>query len=173
MNIIRLSIIPVAALLSACAGISNPDTPASAALASPGAKMIASPAEIAASHHCQQKKSLPVQIEASQIFPVMRRPGEKFTHRFIYTLCPGNPVIMSLHRRIYFNGIKPYWTITKGFEFKPGKWRVDANIMVPLDALPGAYSLWLEAKASRTRTLRTHRKTNMLTVSQNVLTIKK
>jgi hypothetical protein len=60
----------------------------------------------------------------------------------VYALCPAAPtevVAGQLETRIRFRG-EPVYDESDAYELRPGRWRVDTIVELPLDAEPGVYA---------------------------------
>ena len=113
--------------------------------------MIIHPNLIWESDSCARKKLPFMLIEKSELMPTVITPGKEFNHRFIYVFCPrskkSKPISGTLYRKIYFQGRLVFEDVSKRYQFKPGKWSVDAFITVPPEVKPGSYALVVTFKA--------------------------
>jgi hypothetical protein len=117
----------------------------------PGEKLIIHPNFIRESDSCNRKKLPLLLIEKSELTPTIISPGKEFNHRLIYVFCPGSkksrPISGTLYRKIYFQGQLVFQDVSKRYQFKPGKWSVDAFITVPPEVKPGSYAVVVTFKA--------------------------
>jgi hypothetical protein len=117
----------------------------------PGEHLIIHPNFIRESDSCNRKKLPFMLIEKSELMPTVITPGKEFNHRFIYVFCPrskkSRPIGGTLYRKIYFQGRLIFEDVSKRYQFKPGKWSVDAFITVPPEVKPGSYALVVTFKA--------------------------
>ena len=117
----------------------------------PGEHLIIHPNLIRESDSCARKKLPFILIEKSELMPTVITPGKEFNHRFIYVFCPrskkSRPIGGTLYRKIYFQGRLVFEDVSKRYQFKPGKWSVDAFITVPPEVKPGSYALIVTFKA--------------------------
>ncbi len=118
----------------------------------PGETFKEHPEKIWKEYQCSQKKLPYIEITKYEVLPPELLPGEEINQHFEYIMCPKFPaqVIQGvLYRRIYYKGQVIFEDITKDFEFKPGKWAVDAFITVPPSAPAGVYYLSMEFKSPK------------------------
>ncbi|MFO1434470.1 MAG: hypothetical protein U1F76_31045 [Candidatus Competibacteraceae bacterium] len=111
----------------------------------PGENLIIHPNFIRESGSCNDAKLPLVRIEKSELMPTIIGPGKEFNHRLVYIFCPrskkSKPISGALYRRIYFQGRLVFEDVSKNYQFKPGKWSVDAFITVPPEIKTGNYAL--------------------------------
>lgn len=111
----------------------------------PGENLIIHPSFIQESDSCNRKKLPLLLIEKSELMPTIVSPGKEFNHRLIYVFCPrskkSKPISGTLYRKIYFQGQLVFEDVSKRYQFKPGKWSVDAFITVPPEVKPGSYAV--------------------------------
>ena len=121
-------------------------------LRKPGETFKEHPEKVWKEYECDQKKLPFIKILSYEVIPPELLPGEEINQHFEYVMCPAFPAQViqgTLYRRIYYRGKIIFEDVTKHFEFKPGKWAVDAFITVPPSAPPGVYYLSLEFRSSR------------------------
>jgi hypothetical protein len=113
---------------------------------SPGEKLLIDAEGVRIRYDCDNKKRPFIIIEQNEISPLKLYAGEEFRHHFVYVMCPGKRwriVKGALFRAIYFQGETVFQDESSNFEFKPGKWAVDAFVRIPPNAKPGTYYLKL------------------------------
>lgn len=113
----------------------------------PGEKLRVQPEEVWANENCSFRKLPFLRLDANEVNPATVRPGEKFNHRFVYTMCSDpryGPIYGRTRTSIYYNSQKIHTDTATDFAVKDGTWIVDADVVVPYDARPGTY--WLEAE---------------------------
>jgi hypothetical protein len=141
----RLVITLLCFFLASCAETSPVVPAVPAAKPEPGEKLILDQEAAGRMYNCNHKKLPFVAIEENEISPLTLHPDEEFHQRFVYTMCPSKTlktVKGQLDRTISFKG-NVIFDGSDSFEFKPGKWNVDAYIKIPPNAEPGAYSFRL------------------------------
>ena len=112
-------------------------------LRKPGEHLAAFPEEVWDEYACARKAKPWFKIEENEIVPPRVAAGSAFNHRFVYVLCPLRPTVVEpgrLETRIRFRGEPIVRAVTEAYELKPGRWVVDAEIMLPEDAEPGVYA---------------------------------
>jgi hypothetical protein len=112
----------------------------------PGEKQLIDARTVWYRYHCGDKKSPFLVIEQHEISPLTLYPDEEFNHHFVYAVCPirnFRAIKGNLYRKIYFKGAVVFQDLSRNFEFKPGKWSVDAFIKISPRAEPGTYFLKL------------------------------
>ncbi|MEN8183040.1 MAG: hypothetical protein ABFS46_10955 [Myxococcota bacterium] len=113
-------------------------------LRDPGVHFRSFPEEVAEEYGCRDKPLPFFEIEKLELLPNRLRPGEEFNHRIVYVLCPKSPTAVvagTLHTRILHRGRAIVDERDQGYEFKPGRWVVDAFVTVPLGADIGIYAM--------------------------------
>ncbi len=116
-------------------------------LRDPGIHFRAFPDEVAREYACDEKELPFFEIEKIELLPDRLRPGEEFNHRLVYALCPRQPTAVvsgTLHTRILHRGRAIVNERDPAYEFKPGRWIVDAFVTVPENADVGIYAVELE-----------------------------
>ena len=116
-------------------------------LRDPGVHFRAFPEEVAQEYGCDEKELPHFEIEKIELLPNRLRPGEEFNHRLVYALCPRSPTAVvagTLHTRILHRGRAIVNEQDPSYEFKPGRWIVDAFVTVPENASVGIYAMELE-----------------------------
>ncbi|MFO8084900.1 MAG: hypothetical protein R6U27_11345 [Desulfobacterales bacterium] len=113
----------------------------------PGEHMILPPKTFWEKAACADQQTPYFMVEQYQVIPVLVRAGDFFSQRMIYSLCTnrrGDEILGNLHTRIYFRG-KPIMTdVDSNYAMKPGKWRIDRIIDIPMEAASGVYSIEIE-----------------------------
>ena len=120
------------------------------AVRSEGARLVAFPEEVAREYGCADRKLPYFAIERSEIVPPRVRSGGEFNHRLVTVLCPARPTGVAsgrLSEGIRFRGRLVHHEIREGFDFRPGRWILDAMIELPPDAEPGVYAYELRFDA--------------------------
>ena len=147
----KIAIVAILALLVSCSTvIDSLDRELSRATMSfrkPGETLTTHPDDIMSEPQCETG-SLPVlKIEENEVVPLEAGPGEEINHHMIYAMCPDKPsgvLSGALVRRVYFKGSVIFEDVSKEFDFKPGRWTIDAFIGIPDEAQSGVYSLEVE-----------------------------
>ncbi|MDJ0865173.1 MAG: hypothetical protein QNK03_03625 [Myxococcota bacterium] len=112
----------------------------------PGEQLEAFPEKVWEQYDCGEQELPFFKIEKSQLVPKRLQAGEDFNHRWVYALCPDRPTAViagTLDTTILFRGEPIVRQLDESFEFKPGRWTVDAFVTIPEQAEPGIYSLVL------------------------------
>ncbi len=110
----------------------------------PGEKLVTHPDRVWRQYRCSNRKLPFIQIESNELLPPRLTAGEELNHHLVYVMCPARPAQVvggQLNRTLYFRGRPLFTDRTPGFEFKPGRWAVDAFITVSPKAQTGVYSL--------------------------------
>ncbi len=118
----------------------------------PGEKMLYHPDKAWDRYKCDGKTLPMLQIDEMEVLPPRLYAGEELNHHLIYAMCPEKPsqvIRGKLTRSISYKSEVIFQDVTRDFEFKPGKWSIDAFITIPAEAEPGVYSL--EAKLTGTK----------------------
>lgn len=142
-------------LLESCAGTNSFDSfmaNIQKSFRTPGEKLLQNPDTVWKEHNCDQIRLPLVAVEENELIPPMLKPGEDFNHHLVYSMCPARPSEVypgDLYRIIYYKGEKVFEDVSRNFEFKPGKWSVDAFINIPAQANPGIYSLEVRFMAKK------------------------
>lgn len=118
-----------------------------------GQKQLGRSAVIWKDYNCAERASVPfVLIEQQVIDPEVVGAGESFMHEFVYAACTDDrsgQIPGQLFRTISRRG-RVIHSEPQSFEFKPGRWRVRAQIQVPPNTRAGKYELTAEFLADRT-----------------------
>jgi len=112
----------------------------------PGEHFEAFPEEVWKEYECEGRKLPFFKIERIELVPRKLHAGDEFNHRIVYALCPerSSEVLTGrLHTRILFRGQAVVSESEPAWEFKPGRWIVDAFVSVPEQAEAGIYSMEL------------------------------
>lgn len=113
------------------------------ALREPGEALTAFPEAVWEEYDCGAQKLPFFIIEHNELIPRRVHSGADFNHRMVYVMCPEHPtevVAGQLSTRIRFRG-EPIVHLTDDlYEIKPGRWVVDASVLLPEDAEPGVYA---------------------------------
>lgn len=112
----------------------------------PGEHFEAFPEEVWKKYECEGRKLPFFKIERLELVPRKLHAGDEFNHRFVYALCPEHSsevLTGTLHTRILFRGRAVVSERDPAYEFKPGRWIVDAFVTVPERAEAGIYSMEL------------------------------
>lgn len=120
-------------------------------LRDPGVHFAAFPDEVAREYACDEKELPYFEIEKLELLPDRLHPGEEFNHRLVYALCTRKPTAVvsgTLHTRILHRGLAIVDERDPAYEFKPGRWIVDAFVTVPENAEVGIYAVELEFEGS-------------------------
>jgi hypothetical protein len=132
-----------ALLALGCAGLAGS---VRKSLREPGEHFEAFPEEVWRQYECEGRKLPFFKIERIELVPRKLRAGDEFNHRIVYALCPerSSEVLTGLlHTRILFRGQPVVSEREPAWEFKPGRWIVDAFVSVPENAEAGIYSMEL------------------------------
>ncbi len=112
----------------------------------PGEHFEAFPEEVWKQYECEGRKLPFFKLERIELVPRKLRAGDEFNHRIVYALCPEHSsevLAGTLQTRILFRGQAVVRETDPAYEFKPGRWIVDAFVSVPEQAEPGIYSMEL------------------------------
>jgi hypothetical protein len=112
----------------------------------PGEHFEAFPEEVWKEYECEGRKLPFFKLERIELLPRKLRAGDEFNHRIVYALCPEHSsevLAGTLHTRIRFRGAPVVSESDPAYEFKPGRWIVDAFVSVPEQAEAGIYSMEL------------------------------
>jgi hypothetical protein len=146
----RLAGIALLLLVSGCASFLGT---VQKSLRSPGERFQAFPEEVWQEYDCDNRELPYFRIEKVQLVPRKLRAGDEFNHRIVYALCPAAPTAVvsgTLHTRILFRG-RAVVSERDRYEFKPGRWVVDAFVRVPEQAERGIYSMELDFESASLR----------------------
>lgn len=114
------------------------------ALRDPGEKLVDLPDRVAQDYGCAERALPHLELERNEINPTRVRAGAALNHRIVYALCPvatTEVVTGTLTTQVRFKGRVVMRDRVPGFEFKPGRWRVDTFVRLPEDAETGVYAL--------------------------------
>lgn len=114
------------------------------ALREPGEHLLDLPERVAADYGCAERALPYFELERNEINPNRIRAGGELNHRIVYALCPRSStevVSGELTTRVRFKGAVLLTERIPGFEFKPGRWSVDAFVRLPKAAEKGVYAL--------------------------------
>jgi hypothetical protein len=134
------------ALALGCASVTNY---AGRPFRKPGERNWAFPEKVWAEYNCGAQKLPFFEIERFELHPNKLRPGEKFSHRLVYALCPETATAVvtgKLQTRIMYKG-KPIVSRDETYDLKPGRWGVDAFVELPASAEMGVYAFELDFEA--------------------------
>lgn len=112
----------------------------------PGERLVDLPDRVAQQYACDERTLPFFLLESHELNPVRVRPGTEFNHHLEYILCPASPtevVTGRLTTRIRYRGKSQVIEEIPRYELKPGRWVVDAFILLPEDAEAGVYALEL------------------------------
>ncbi|MFO1428603.1 MAG: hypothetical protein U1F76_00450 [Candidatus Competibacteraceae bacterium] len=104
-------------------------------------------------YNCESKKLPFIIIEQNEILPTNVQAGKEIQHRFVYAACTSSDrqaLKGSLNRKIYYKGRAVFQDATRNFEIKPGKWKVNAVVAIPVQAKPGNYNFELTISSPTT-----------------------
>ncbi|WP_340690037.1 hypothetical protein [Hydrogenobacter thermophilus] len=102
---------------------------------SPGEKLISTYQSVLQSE-CAKGDIL--KINQNVLLPEVVGKGEKINHRIVYTLCTESSVKGEIVRSVIKDN-KTVMVDRSEYEFKPGKWSLDAFVVVPKEAPLGNY----------------------------------
>ena len=137
----------LALLAPACASIQK-------SLRQPGEKLKTFPELVWEEYDCESQKRPFFVIEDNELVPRRIKPGKAFNHRLVYAMCPKKPTEVvqgRLQTRIRYRGNPIVRENTEAYEIKPGRWIVDAEIVLPEAAEPGVYAYELAFKSRSIR----------------------
>ncbi|MEZ0361277.1 MAG: hypothetical protein ABWK04_05165 [Hydrogenobacter sp.] len=120
---------------------------------SPGEKLLSTYQDIIKGEDCKGGRILTVKED--EVIPSVVSRGEKLNHRIVYTLCRETPLKGLILRKIQRDS-KTLMTDKTDYEFKPGKWVIDAFIEVPHNAKEGSYLLESSIEAGSTDHIKRH-----------------
>lgn len=129
--------------LNACTAVWNMQT----TLRKPGQTLLASPENVWQAYDCAYMRLPFLAIEVNQLIPPRLRPGHEFNHRLIYAMCSNeraDEIIGRLYTRIYLRGQRLVNHVDPSYVMRPGRWRVDTFITLPMDVEAGVYSMELQ-----------------------------
>jgi len=116
------------------------------ALREPGQELVDLPGKVERQYDCKEKKLPFFRLEKNELNPRLVHPGGELNHRIVYAMCPESPTAViegTLVTRIRFKGEPILNETLDPFEIKPGRWIVDAFIVLPESAEEGVYALEL------------------------------
>lgn len=131
------------ALLGPLSGCASLTWSVKKSLRTPGERLEHFPEVVWKEYDCDKQKRPFFKIEQNDIVPPRVEAGGEFAHRMIYVMCPARPtgvVSGRLMTRIRFRGDPIVRETTETYDLKPGRWVVDAEIELPVDAEPGIYA---------------------------------
>jgi hypothetical protein len=144
----RAALLALALLALGCAGVVGN---VRKSFREPGQHFEAFPEEVWNEYECEGRVLPFFKIERIELVPRKLRAGAEFNHRIVYVLCPERPsevLAGTLHTRILFRGRALVSESDPAYEFKPGRWIVDAFVSVPERAEAGIYSMELGFEGS-------------------------
>jgi hypothetical protein len=109
-----------------------------------GEKLLDLPDKVEKRYACRERVLPWFKLERNEINPQRVEPGSRLNHRIEYSLCPKSATAVvtgTLTTRVRFKGEVVLLEEISGFEFKPGRWRVDSFVVLPPEAEPGVYAL--------------------------------
>ena len=133
----------LAAALALCLGCSSAISALQLAIRQPGERLKAFPEKVWSQYECDRKRLPFLEIEQMDLSPRRLRPGQEFSQRLVYALCPERPsgvVTGELDTRILYRGRTIVQQHTPSYDLKPGRWVVDAFVQLPDDAEGGIYA---------------------------------
>jgi hypothetical protein len=110
----------------------------------PGQMLLDLPDKVEKRYACKERVLPWFKLERNEINPKRVEPGSQLNHRIEYALCPKSATAVvtgTLTTRVRFKGQVVKLEEIPDFEFKPGRWRVDAFVRLPESAEPGVYAL--------------------------------
>ena len=110
----------------------------------PGEVLVSHPDSVWKERDCANVQRPYVVIELNEVLPPRLTAGDEFNHRMTYAMCPArgaDVVVGDLSRRITFKGNTVFEDVSRRFELRPGRWRVDAFVGIPGSAPAGVYSV--------------------------------
>jgi hypothetical protein len=116
-------------------------------LRDPGEVITDFPEVVWEEYDCDTQKRPFFIIEDNELVPPRVDSGGEFNHRMIYVMCPRKPtevVAGRLATRIRFKGDPIVELTEERYEIKPGRWVIDASVVLPGDAEPGVYAYEVE-----------------------------
>lgn len=132
----------------------------------PGESIQALPDDVWAEYDCASQKLPLLVIERNELSPVKVSPGSDFGHRLVYVMCPARPTEVvegELSTRIRFKGSPIVEQLDSHFEFKPGRWVIDAIVHLPEQAEAGVYAYELDFDS---KTLEFHKSLTFVVVKR-------
>ena len=150
----RLWVAALLALLLGTSGCASWLGSVRKSLRDPGVHFRSFPEEVAEEYGCGERPLPFFEIEKLELLPNRLRPGEEFNHRLVYVLCPESPTAVvagTLNTRILHRGRAIVDEQDEAYEFKPGRWVVDAFVTVPLGAEIGVYAMEIAFRGSGLR----------------------
>lgn len=104
----------------------------------PGEKLLSTYEDVSKGEECKEGRGL--RIKEDVIKPSVLSKGERLNHRIVYVLCEKSSI-----RGVIVRMVEREKTVLMrdrtDYEFKPGKWVVDAFIEVPVDVREGSYTM--------------------------------
>lgn len=91
-----------------------------------------------------QGKAPSLTLDSAEVDPPRVRAGQPLNHRLVYTYCanPGGEAIAgALTTTVRQGGQTMAEDSIADFRLAPGQWALDARIVIPADASPGAYQI--------------------------------
>jgi len=150
---VRALAILLCAVLSGCAG-SQWLGKTRRAMRDPGEHLVDLPDQVAREYECDHRALPHLELERNEINPTRVRPGDALNHRIVYALCPtaATEVLSgTLTTQVRFKGRIVMRDRVPGYEFKPGRWRVDTFVRLPEDAETGVYALEIRFEEGNVR----------------------
>lgn len=112
-----------------------------------GNKLLKMSAETVRDEGCRTLPLPFLRLVGSEIYPSRAAPGQTLHHRMIYALCPARPgttVTATLTKRLFSSGRLILDEPNTRYQFRPGTWADDDEIVVPLSATKGKYAMEVE-----------------------------
>lgn len=110
----------------------------------PGEKLLRSTGDPALLKSCVNYQRRFLWIDSVDVTPSRVAADSTINHRFVYTFCPQAAMKSlrgTLTTRITFQGQEVISNTDSNYLLNTGQWAVDANIVIPPQATPGAYTL--------------------------------
>jgi len=110
----------------------------------PGEHLWAFPDAVWSEYDCDHKSLPYFEIEYHDLYPRRLSPGDEFSHRLVYVLCPEKPtgvVTGALDTRILHRGDVIVAGRDLSYDLKPGRWVIDRFVRLPQSAQVGVYAL--------------------------------
>lgn len=112
-----------------------------------GNKLLKMTAETVRDEGCRTLQLPFLRLVGSEVYPARAAPGRTLNHRMIYALCPARPgttLTATLTKRLFSSDRLILDEPNTRYQFRPGTWADDDEIVVPLSAPKGKYTMEIE-----------------------------
>ena len=112
-----------------------------------GNKLLKLTAETIRDEGCRTRPLPFLRLIGSEVYPSTATPGMTINHRVSYALCPATPnttLTGSLTKRLFSSEQLILDRSNPRYQFRPGTWADDDQIVIPMTAPKGRYSIEIE-----------------------------